>query len=206
MNKSAGRTAHTALPWPSMGLQPHTVLSASTICRPRPLSRAQSGWRGVGASSLASMTASMTSLARLSRHSLRMSGSVRPSWLGWLDQALQARGWGWTFGPWSGHPGVRGTVPCWTALTTSSPMIVSASSTSSLKPQACRISRVKWRAARADPGEAASTQEVTAGVSHHADGTGRSRGELKPGSESAVPLTANWSPLVPERSRTRGSC
>jgi hypothetical protein len=82
-----------------MGLQPHTVLSAFTICRPRPLSRTQSGWRGVGASSLPSMTASMTSLTRLSRHSLRTSGSVRPTWLAWLDQASQARGCGWTLGP-----------------------------------------------------------------------------------------------------------
>ena len=48
----------------------------------------------------------------------------------------------------------------------------------------------EWRAARADSGEAASTQEVTAGVSHQVDGTDRSRGELKPGSESAEPLTA----------------
>jgi hypothetical protein len=203
MNKSVGRTAHTALPWPSMGLQPHTVLRACTICRPRPLSRTQSGWRGVGASSLASMTASMTSLVRLSRHSLRTSGSPRPS--PGLDQASQARGCVRTFEPWFGHA-VRGTVPCWTAFTTSSPMIVSASSTSSPKPQDWRISRVKWRAARADSAEAASTQEVTAGVSHHADGTGRSRGESKPGSESAEPLTAKSSPLVPERSRTRGSC
>ena len=109
-----------------------------------------------------------------------------------LVQALQARGWARTFDPWSGHPccPLYGRVPCWTAFTTSSPMIVSASSTSSPKPQDCRISRVKWRAARADSAEAVSTQEVTAGVSHHADGTGRSRGELKPGSESAEPLTA----------------
>ena len=45
---ACGSTAQTALPWPSMGLHPHTLLSASTICRPRPLSRIQSGWRGVG--------------------------------------------------------------------------------------------------------------------------------------------------------------
>src|ERR1700761_5204717 len=81
--------------------------------------------------------------------------------------------------------------PCCTALTTSSPMIVSASSSRRPKPQDNRTSRVKWRAARADSGDAARTHEVTAGVSHQADGTGSSRGELKPGSDSAVPLTAN---------------
>ena len=105
---SYGSTAHTALPWPSIGLHPHTLLSASTICSPRPLSLAQSGCRGAGASSLASMTASMTSPARRSRHSLSTAPAADPGGRGipalgkpalafaasarWLAQADRVRG------------------------------------------------------------------------------------------------------------------
>src|SRR5947209_6413123 len=83
-------------------------------------------------------------------------------------------------------------------------MIVSASSASWPKPQETRTSRVKWRAVPADSGCAASTHEVTAGVSHQAEGTGKSRGADSPGSDPAEPLTAKSSPLVPETARTRG--
>jgi hypothetical protein len=61
-----------------MGLHPHTLLSACTICSPRPLSVTQSGCRGAGASSLASMTASMTSPVRGSRHSRSTPLSAAP--------------------------------------------------------------------------------------------------------------------------------
>ena len=63
---------------------------------------------------------------------------------------------------------------------------------------------MKCRAVPADSGWAARTREVTAGVSHHADGTGSSRGEENPGSDPADPLTAKSSPLVPETARTEG--
>src|SRR5258708_959323 len=88
--------------------------------------------------------------------------------------------------------------------------MVSASSTSRAKPHELRISRVKCRAVPADSGTEARTREVTAGVSHQADGTGSSRGEHNPGSDPAEPLTAKSSPLVLETARTRatarGSC
>ena len=214
-----------------MGLHPHTLLSASTICRPRPLSRIQSGWRGTGASSLASMTASMISPTRRSRQSRSIaaepasppepaeprgpagSGCPAPAYpapFRWPVQAARALARGSPFTPrpcmalprqpWPVVP----RVPCWTALTTSSPMIVSASSASPPNPHDTRTSRVKCRAVLADSGWAARTHEVTAGVSHHADGTGSSRGEDSPGSDPADPLTAKSSPLVPETARTGG--
>ena len=52
---------------------------------------------------------------------------------------------------------------------------------------------MKCRAVLADSGCAASTRHVTAGVSHQADGTGKSRGEDSLGSDPAEPLTAKSS-------------
>ena len=278
---ACGSTAQTALPWPSMGLHPHTLLSASTICRPRPLSPIQSVWRGVGASSLASMTASMISPARRSRQSRSTAppaaglavpalpagpasarpvpprapaaragsavparpasraapaspaepasraepvspaeprepagsgcpASSYPAPFRWPVQTARALARGSPFAPRSRMALPRQPwpvvprVPCWTALTTSSPMIVSASSASPPNPHDTRISRVKCRAVLADSGWAARTREVTAGVSHHADGTGSSRGEDGPGSDPADPLTAKSSLLVPETARAGG--
>ena len=142
------RTAHTALPWPSIGDQPQTELSALTICRPRPLSPAQSGTRGCGASSLGSVTASITSPTRRSMHSRsaasECAGAVRR--------------------------------PCRTALTTSSPIITSASSASSPRPQQASSSLTNCRAVLASSGTGLSGRLVIAGVSHQAEGTGSNRG------------------------------
>jgi signal recognition particle receptor subunit beta len=144
------RTAQTALPWPSSGDQPHTWESAPTICRPRPDSPAQSACLGWGASLLGSTTAIMISCARRSMHSRRPARAA-------------ARG---------------GAVlsPCLTALTTSSPMISSASSDRSGKPQQVRISRTNWRALRMSSGCGDNDLVVTAGVSHQAEGTGNNLG------------------------------
>jgi signal recognition particle receptor subunit beta len=149
-------TAQTALPWPSSGDQPQTCASAPTICRPRPDSPAQSAWRGCGASSLGSTTAIMISPRLRSMHSRSADRSPRAA-------RAEIRG-----------GAVRN--PCLMALTTSSAVIISASSDRSGSPQAASISRTNWRALRMSSGCGVNGLLVTAGVSHHADGTGKSLG------------------------------
>src|SRR5215469_11298356 len=139
--------AQTALPRPVTGLQPHTSLSASTICRPRPASSSRSGILSTGALSDGSSTAHMTSPVRRSRR--------RP------------RAW----------PGRAARAACDTALATNSPTIASASSASEARPQSRRVFRVKRRAVRPDWALRPSAQAATAGESHQSEGIRTTRGQ-----------------------------
>src|SRR5215467_6992363 len=66
--------------------------------------------------------------------------------------------------------------PCRTAFTTSSAMMISASSLRYPRPQQVSSSRTNWRAVLASSGTGLSGRLVTEGVSHQAEGTGRNCG------------------------------
>jgi hypothetical protein len=146
----AKRTAQTALPRPARGLHPHTSLSTSTICRPRPDCAAPSGALSTGIVSLGSSTAQITSPARRRRRRRRFS--------------------------WPGLPSLADRAPCVMAFATSSPTMISASSASDGRPQSCNVSRVRRRAAAADRGYRVSGQPATGGASHQLADVLRTRG------------------------------
>src|SRR5579864_4954281 len=123
------------------------------ICRPRPLSPSEVGALGSGASSLGSVTASITSPIRRNRQSLS-AGAFAPSC--------------------TNCGAVR--IPCLTALPTSSAMISSASSERYASPQQVRSSLTNCLAVLASSATGRRGRLVIAGVSHHAEGTDRNWG------------------------------
>ena len=145
-SKAQKSIAQTALPRPVTGLQPHTSLSASTICRPRPASSVRSGTLSTGARSDGSSTAHMTSPV--------LRSSRRPK----------------------GGPDAAGRAACDTALATNSPTIASASSASDARSHSRKVFLVKRRAVRPDWGLRPRAHAATAGESHQSDGILTTRG------------------------------
>ena len=138
------RTAQTALPWPAIGLQPHTSLSAFTICRPRPDSPAPPEAFSTGGAQPGSSTAQITSPVRRRSRRPRFS--------------------------WPGRQSPSGRALCVTAFAASSPTIISASSASDGRPQSRNVSRVRRRAAAVERWSLLSWQPTTGGESHQSAG------------------------------------